>query len=60
MGHRQTGDAKHANNRLSHSYVFIIGYFFFVEMWKVFVVVAGLAAALVEVLEVVVVAPPFL
>ena len=59
MGHRQTGDAKHANNRLSHSYVFVIGYFF-VEMWKVFVVWDDLAAELVEVLEVVVVAPPFL
>ena len=57
LGHRQTGDAKHANNRLFHSYVFVIGYFFFVEIWKVFVALAGIAA---ELAEAVFVAPPFL
>ena len=57
LGHRQTGEAKHAKKRLSHPYVFVIGYFFFVEMWKVFVALAGVAE---ELAEAVFVAPPFL
>ena len=57
LGHRQTGEAKHAKKRFSHPYVFVFGYFFFVEMWKVFVALAGVAA---ELAEAVFVAPPFL